>query len=537
MRILNRINALFNESHLIFFRTPAHGAITILSTALTLWLVVFASETLTTHYLVKKLMPVILQNSNDVFAIQMQIAATLKLLNDLPRNVGQCTKDIKKELRETTRTQRYIYASALKIDNGKACTSYGQSVHTELMPNAQQPNHYSSNGGVDYWFNAGRQTSSDSGEIIIGQQHAYVWLNKGIINNSITLPAGVGLDLLDERTSKLVFSSKGNTWQAPARKLKWNELTLESNHVYLARPTNIGGLTAVASAPMSLYMQSLAASIALFMALAGVLIKVTLKLHVRYFSLPAKLRYAINSDKLDIRYQPIVDMNTKQWIGAEALLRCTLNGQNVSPNILIPMAQRAGLMSQLTRRVCIQVAEDHASLIWACTDFYITINLSAEDILDETFPEFTKNLFDHYRVQSTRIIFEITEESLADKSKAIVNLKKLREQGHQIAIDDFGTGYSSLSNLGSLPVDILKIDRSFITLDKLKHHDGLWWHIISMARVHGLKIVVEGVETQQQAKILSSAGIIIGQGWFYSKDLSASNLAKGFFSVEYTRLC
>jgi sensor c-di-GMP phosphodiesterase-like protein len=508
----------------MLFSTPTRGVITMLSAVLALGVIVFASETLTQRFIIQKLTPVIVQNGDDFFAIRMQTATTLKALNDLPRDAQQCTKDIKARLTEATKTHRYIYASAVKLDSGKTCTSYGQSLQAELLPNAQQANHYSSSNGTEYWFSTSKQTDSDSGEIIIGQQHAYIWLNKGIINSALTLPDGVALDLLDERTLQSVFSSHDTAWQAPEHPLSWNKLTFENGHIYLARPTKIDGLTAVASAPMSLYIQELAASTTLFMVLALVLLKSSLKLHSQYLSLPAKLRQAISADKLEVRYQPIVDMNTKQWLGAEALLRCTLNGQSVSPDILITMAQRAGLMRQLTRQVCARVAEDHAGLIWACKDFYITINLSAEDVLDESFPEFAKQLFAHYQVPSSRIIFEITEESLSDKAKAIVQLNKLREQGHQIAIDDFGTGYSSLSHLDSLPIDILKINRALITPDKLEHHDGLWWHIISRARVEGFKVIAERIESNEQAEILSYAGVNVGQGRLYSKELSAIDL-------------
>jgi sensor c-di-GMP phosphodiesterase-like protein len=533
---LERIKAYLSENYSTLFSSPAKGAITTLCVALSLGAAVMVADTLSQQYLVRKLTPVIEQNGQNFLALKMQTATALKALNDLPRDAQQCTKDIKAQLIESTKTQRYIYASAIKLDNGKVCTSYGQTLQAEQLPNAQQANHYRSNSGMDYWFNANRQVSSDNGEIIIGQHNAYVSLNKGIINNSLTLPAGVELDLLDERTLQPVFSSDNTPWQAPERRLEWNKLTFEKNHVYLATPAQANGLVAVASTSTNRYLQALLTSTAMVLMFAAALLKTTLNLHAKYLSLPAKLRHAISSDKLDIRYQPIVDMNTKQWVGAEALLRCTLNEQNISPDILIPMAQRSGLMRQLTRRVCTRVAEDHASLIWACKDFYISINLSAEDVLDETFPEFTKGLFAHYQVPSSRIVFEITEESLSDKAKAIVQLNKLREQGHKIAIDDFGTGYSSMSHLDSLPADILKIDRSFITPDKLKHHDGVWWHIISMARVQGLKVIAEGIETTEQADILSYAGVNTAQGWLYSKDLSAGNLARHFFMIQYPGL-
>ena len=518
------------------FSTDNNCIITILSAVLALFVVLSVSEVIAERYLVKKLAPVIMQSGDDFLAIQMQTATTLRALNDLPHDAQQCTQEIQALLTEITKNQRYVYASAVRLGNGKVCTSYGQSIQAELMPNALQANYYRSSSGIEYWFNANRDASSDSGEIIIGQEYAYVWLNKGIMISSLTLPAGAGLDLLDERTLEPVFTTHDSTWQAPVRRLKWGELAFENSHVYMASPARIDGLTAVASVSVDLYMQVFGASLAFCLALAVILFKVVLKLHSKYFSLSAKFRQAISVNAMEVRYQPIVDMNTKQWLGAEALLRCTINDQNVSPNILVAIAQRDGFMRKLTRRVCTQVAQDHATLIWACNDFYITINLSAEDVLDDGFPEFTRQLFADYQVPTSRIVFEVTEESLVDKDKAIVQLKKLREQGHQIAIDDFGTGYSSLSYLDSLPVDILKIDRSFITPDKLECIDGLWWHIISIARVQGFKVVAEGVETYEQAEILSYAGVTSGQGWLYSKDLCPNNLVREFFTIEYAGL-
>ena len=535
-KIFSQLKSQIKSSYPEVFGIKSKYITSTLIGLLALCIVLLVSKFLTERYLEKELAPVAMQSGDDFLALQMQTATALRSLNDLSRDAQQCTQDIQALLVATTKNQRYVYASAVRLDNGTVCTSYGQSLQGELMPGAKQANHYSSSSGMDYWFKASREASSDSGEIIIGQQHAYVWLNKGITISSLTLPAGAALNLLDERTLEPVFTTQSTIWQPPAHRLKSSELVFENNNVYMASPTKIDGLTAVVSVPMSLYMQVLGVYIALCLGLAALMLKVALDLHSRYFSLSAKFRQAISSNTLEVRYQPIVDMNTKQWLGAEALLRCKLNEQSVSPNILITMAQRDGYMRQLTRRVCTKVAQDHASLIWACDDFYITINLSAEDLLDESFPEFTKQLFALYQVPTSRILFEITEESLADKDKAIVQLKKLREQGHQIAIDDFGTGYSSLSYIDILPVDILKIDRSFITPDKLGCVDGLWWHIISLARVHELKVVAEGIETHEQAEILSYAGVTSGQGWLYSKDLCPGSLVRDFFTVEYTGL-
>ncbi|MBD8093286.1 EAL domain-containing protein [Pseudomonas fluorescens] len=261
--------------------------------------------------------------------------------------------------------------------------------------------------------------------------------------------------------------------------------------------------------------------------------KVSCSAYAFYFSLEAKFRRAIVNGELDIRYQPMVDMKTGMWTGAEALLRWTHKGQVVSPALFIPLIERSGLMPLTTRWVCQRVIEDYSRLIWACDRFYVSINLSAQDVLDSTFAGYIEQLLAQYRIPASRIVFEVTEGVMLDKQAATVQLDRLRALGHKIALDDFGTGYSNLSYLDCLPLDIIKIDRSFVTRKDDGPANMVLVHLLDMAWHLNLKVIVEGIETSAQVKRLLALGALTGQGWFYSKDLAAEELVNGYFSLVH----
>jgi len=206
----------------------------------------------------------------------------------------------------------------------------------------------------------------------------------------------------------------------------------------------------------------------------------------------------------------------------------------MSPAIFIAQAERYGLMHELTRWVCRQAAQDFASWFRDCEGLYITINLSPLDLSNDDFAEYLFVLFSEHGVPPNRIVFELTESSLADTQLAGYRMDQLRQNGHRMAIDDFGTGYSSLAYLEHLPFDILKIDRSFLTLERCHAPDAIWRHVVDLAHAMKLNVVAEGIELPEQAELLLNAGVSLGQGWLYSRDLSAQALATGFFATVPT---
>ncbi|WPN45196.1 MULTISPECIES: EAL domain-containing protein [unclassified Pseudomonas] len=247
-----------------------------------------------------------------------------------------------------------------------------------------------------------------------------------------------------------------------------------------------------------------------------------------------QLRKAIRANKLHVHYQPIVNLTTGDLVGAESLSRWNANGIAIPPDVFITAAEGSDLICELTRSVIRQVAEDYSTYLWACKDFYITINLSAQDVLDQTFPDFVASILTAYNIPALSIVFEVTERALIEPNHAAAQLHKLRACGHRIALDDFGTGYSSLSLIESLPFDIMKIDRSFIEQDKIAAKDALWRHIANIARALKIKVVAEGVETQQQLPHLASEGVVLAQGWLFSRALPVQALARRYFQCPMT---
>ncbi len=239
------------------------------------------------------------------------------------------------------------------------------------------------------------------------------------------------------------------------------------------------------------------------------------------------LRQCIEQNELKLVYQPITDVNTNKIVAVEALLRWH-NAQfgYVPPTIFIPIAEEIKLVSELEKWVVKQVIND-LELMTAngIHDLYVSINLSALDLDSDEFMDFLENEIKINKVPTNRIQLEITEGVLINRYDHIVpRLQKLSDSGIKIALDDFGTGYSSLKYIKRLPIDCLKIDRSFVK-DYPEYDDGaIAKIIINLATTLGLFVIAEGVETKQQKEFLSAIGCSLHQGYYYSKGVPLDRL-------------
>ncbi|PNY78770.1 EAL domain-containing protein [Pseudomonas fluorescens] len=250
------------------------------------------------------------------------------------------------------------------------------------------------------------------------------------------------------------------------------------------------------------------------------------------FSLVGRFRRAMRNGELRIAYQPIVDIKTGLWHGAEAFLRWDKKGGVISSDLFLPMIERFGLMPLTTRWICKRVVEDYSSFMWATQDFFITINLSVEYGLDPTFPEFMQELLAEHQIPASRFVFEVSECESLNKAESIIQLNLLRAQGHKIALEEFGTGHSSLSYFEFMPLDILKIDSSFLMGKESIRGNIILSNILNLANSLKLLVVVEGVERRAHVDRLLLLGVKLSQGWFYSDDLSADQLVRGYFSLK-----
>ncbi|MFN8015504.1 MAG: EAL domain-containing protein [Acidimicrobiia bacterium] len=240
-----------------------------------------------------------------------------------------------------------------------------------------------------------------------------------------------------------------------------------------------------------------------------------------------ELHHAIRSDELCVFYQPEIELISGRIIGAEALVRWNHPKLGLlTPDNFIALAEESGLIDPLFERVFSQVVIDAQNLFSNGYDFTLWTNLSAKQFMINTTPKLLSKHVSKSDVPPYMFGIEITETAVMENSdSACETLNKLKAMGMSLALDDFGTGYSSLAYLQSFPVDIVKIDQTFISeLGRTKASTEIVSAVIGLA--HGLRLqaLAEGVESKQTVNLLRELGCDLAQGYFYSHPLSFSKL-------------
>jgi len=248
---------------------------------------------------------------------------------------------------------------------------------------------------------------------------------------------------------------------------------------------------------------------------------------VAALSMVPELRQAIESGNLLIHYQPKVALANGHVLGVEALLRWNHARLGlIGPDRFIPVAERTGLIKQMTLFVLDESIRQIQEWSRTGIDLNLAVNLSAYSLHDPTLTDDIEQALARWRVPAASVELEITESALmADPLRAAATLRELTDMGLQIAIDDFGTGYSSLSRLRDLPVSTIKIDRSF-TLGLLRSDDDMTIvrSTIDLAHNLGLSAVAEGVESENVWRRLAALGCDFAQGNYVSRPVSADAL-------------
>jgi diguanylate cyclase (GGDEF)-like protein/PAS domain S-box-containing protein len=237
--------------------------------------------------------------------------------------------------------------------------------------------------------------------------------------------------------------------------------------------------------------------------------------------LRAELQRAIESNQLEVHYQPVVRLGQREVSGVEALLRWNHPTRgNIPPLQFIPLAEETGLIIPIGRWVLNAACREGVEIqrrFRREQPLAISVNLSVRQLQSETIVADVREALETSGLPAPSLVLEITESvMMADTELAVARLYALKELGVRLAMDDFGTGYSSLSYLGRFPVDILKMDRSFLAEDK---NEPLAAAVIALGESLSLDVVAEGIEYDEQAASLRGLGCDLGQGFLFARPM------------------
>ncbi len=244
-------------------------------------------------------------------------------------------------------------------------------------------------------------------------------------------------------------------------------------------------------------------------------------------ALTNELRTAIDRHRLTLHFQPTHALGTMSVHGVEALVRWEHPERGLlMPDEFIQLAERVGLIRSLTRTVLDMAITELARLDRNGHSLQMNVNISQWDLMDESLPDSIGRILDWFEIEPSRLVLEVTESALSqDAERAHHNLTRLRSTGVRVSVDDFGVGYSSMSQLLGLPVDELKVDKSFVlAIDEDPRAISLIRSMVEMAHALDLSVTAEGVENAENFQTLRAIGADVAQGEYFSLALSSADL-------------
>ena len=460
---------------------------------------------------------------------------TLKSLH-----VPPCSPSEIAAMRQVDVTSSYLQAVARISGNRLLCTSLGTTEPIDIGP----PDLFTDNGAEErlhVWiFNNQKQP------LTVWSRGNFAYIVDAFLLEDVSTEGpdiSVGIFVPSQRQPKILSTENGvirPSWLRQIPKGSSSNFVDNGYVVSVVRARSID-IAAVAAAPI-VYAQRRVLSYALIFIPAALICAIGLawadaRISRITMSMPRILQGAARRREFFLEYQPLVDLQTGRWIGAEALVRWRRrDGQIVPPDSFIPIAEESGVITLITARVAEIVSSDLPSLLEIDPDFFISLNFSALDLCSPSTVALVRMLLSTPNARPRNIAIEVTERAMMQGNKARDVLAAIRNLGVEVAIDDFGTGYSSLSSLDKLGVDVLKIDKTFV--DSLAT-DGATSqvvpHIIGMAHSLKLRMVAEGVETEAQAEFLFRRGVHYSQGWLFSKAISIEALRESLQARQHDK--
>jgi len=249
-----------------------------------------------------------------------------------------------------------------------------------------------------------------------------------------------------------------------------------------------------------------------------------------------EMQAALETNEFAVFFQPKFTLtNAPKLIGAEALVRWVKSDTVIPPVKFIPLFEKNRFIVKLDYYVMDQVCKKlKLWLHMGIDNLLVSVNMSRVHLSDPNFPEKLYQICKNNEIPTSLIEIEITESAAYESLDSLVEIfKKLKNYGFHISIDDFGSGYSSLNMLKDLPVDVLKIDREFLTESNNVRANEIIGYVIKMAQSLGMETICEGIETDDQVDLLRNLGCDMAQGFFFSKPMSSEQFEVQLEQIKY----
>lgn len=431
-----------------------------------------------------------------------------------------CTPAHIAKMRDATVNSSSVEEIGFFAEGRLRCTSWGM-VESEMqqgMPDLV------TNDGLNVTLNVTPYVSSGSvmTALQLGHYNVLIQPNRFV---DVVLDPGMNVALLTE--SGRVLGARGQAIAPALLERVMSEPQGEENGRFFSTARK-NGMIAIATQPSSNIAAKFVRELIVFLpigaAIALFMVGLVIWLSRKRLSPQAELELGVRNREFIVEYQPILELKSGICVGAEALVRWRRpDGSLIRPDIFIPLAEETGLIAPITDQVIAAVVEELGGVLVSDRTLHIAINISAQDIKSGRVLAVLDQQLKKADIRPQQIWLEATERGFMEVTAARETLSAARQRGHSVAIDDFGTGYSSLSYLQQLPLDALKIDKSFVdTIGRETATSSVVLHIIDMAKDLGFFSVAEGIETQEQLDFLCAQNVDFGQGWLFSRPLPAA---------------
>lgn len=466
----------------------------------------------------------LLSYANSVLAHAVDVAASnsQELAAVLALDTSPCSEDDIDRLRNRVFKARYVADIGRVVDGRVACSAvWGRLTPPRPVP----PSRFVSARGVKLWVASSDVLSPGITADMAGKGNVLLFVAPTAFYSYELMHPHYGVTLRD-RGGKRVFRIFGqNGGDTASHDGRFSFLHRDLEVSVCSETFDVCATARSAQADMFLQSWAIILSLVGAGALAGGSIgRLAMFYRREYSSLPRQLRRAIVRQRFTVRYQPLVRLHDNAVVGAEALIRWNDESGNViSPDVFIRVAEESGMIGDISRQMIDQALEQMRVRLTRERDFYISMNLPVQDVLDPLFPAFLDRAADQRAIAHERIVLEITERATADLTQLADAMDVFRRRGYRFAIDDFGTGYSNLAYLTRLNIDVVKIDRIFT---RLIGSGDVGNHILEsmcmMLNKLEIGLVVEGIETEEQAQyIVGLHPDAIGQGYLFGMPVGA----------------